>query len=60
LLKYFSQGAKEDMDVYWKKEEEQTSVNQEKKNFKKKQLIWKRSCISMSLHMFASKEREIG
>jgi hypothetical protein len=36
LLKYFSQGAKEDMDVYWKKEEERTSVDQEKKNFQKK------------------------
>ena len=36
LLKYFSQGRKEDVDAYWKKEEERTAVNQEKKNFLKK------------------------
>ena len=36
LLKYFSQGTKEDVDAYWKKEEEWTAVNLEKKNFRKK------------------------
>jgi hypothetical protein len=36
LLKYFSQGNKEDVDAYWKKEEERTAVNQEKRNFLKK------------------------
>lgn len=36
LLKYFSQGTKDDVDTYWKKEEERTAVNQEKRNFKEK------------------------
>ena len=36
LLKYFSQGTKEDGDTYWKREEERTVVNLEKKDFKKK------------------------
>jgi hypothetical protein len=36
LLKYFSQGTKEDVDVYWKNEEERTAVDKEKQNFKKK------------------------
>lgn len=36
LLKYFSQGTKEDEDVYWRREEERTAVNQEKQNFEDK------------------------
>ena len=36
LLKYFSQGMKEDVEEYWKKEEERMAVSQEKKNVKKK------------------------
>jgi hypothetical protein len=36
LLKYFSQGTKEDEDMYWRREEERTAVNQEKQNFKDK------------------------
>ena len=36
LLKYFGQGTKEDIEEYWKKEEERSAVNQEKEDFKKK------------------------
>jgi hypothetical protein len=39
LLKYFSQGTKEGMDTYWKKEEERIAVNEEKKNFKKMSVV---------------------
>jgi hypothetical protein len=42
LLNYFSQGTKEDVDAYWKKEEERTAVNEEKKNFKKKSVDMER------------------
>lgn len=36
LLKYFGQGTKEDVEEYWKKEEERSAVIREKENFKKR------------------------
>ena len=36
LLKYFSQGTKEEMDAYWKRVEERTVVDRERQHFDKK------------------------
>ena len=36
LLKYFRQGTKDDVDAYWKKEEERSAVSREKGDFQKK------------------------
>ena len=57
LLKYFSQGTKEDVDVYWKREEERSAVSQEKKNVEKKVVDMEKKLHKRELALIRQRRR---